>query len=297
MRASQPKSAAALAMVTASEVESAETEATTGLRPCTAPPRVRRTCNFSSSDKVAPSPSEPSATMPAHPFSKSHRQCSAMKRWSIRRSSVKLVVMAGITPFQFISVLLWLRRVLALSHRSTRPSFRRKREKSAAAPNPDSTRKGIVSPVRRSDLDKVPCHSGFEAWLRASPRGREDGSSERPRSGKLSFRPREGSGVPSVAEKYGRDSARSDAAFLVCRINCSPPLGARPRPAPRPRPQPAKTQRLRCPSVRLHRKLPRRSFFENHRPARSHFESDNQAAAIIRCWARDENHKRGNRTG
>src|ERR1022692_659459 len=108
MRASQPRSAAAWARATASEVVSAEMEATTGppLWLWTASTQVHRTCNFSSQDNVAPSPNDPRATIPVQPFSSSHRQCSAMNLWSTPRSSVKLVVIAGITPFQFIDALL-----------------------------------------------------------------------------------------------------------------------------------------------------------------------------------------------
>jgi hypothetical protein len=79
MSPSHPWSAALLANATASDVVSAEIDATTGPRLRTASTEVRRIACFSSNDTVAPSPSEPSATIPEHPLSSSQRLCSAMK--------------------------------------------------------------------------------------------------------------------------------------------------------------------------------------------------------------------------
>src|SRR6202522_3411268 len=73
IRPSHPASAAAFARDTASEVVSAEMEATTGPRPRIALTHARSTPSFSSNDKVAPSPSDPRATIPLQPFSSSQR--------------------------------------------------------------------------------------------------------------------------------------------------------------------------------------------------------------------------------
>src|SRR5579862_4158039 len=103
MRPSHPRSVAAFARATASEVLSAEIAATTGARCSTARTQVRRISSFSANDRVAPSPNDPRAKMPAQPLSRSQRQCSAIKPWSIPRFFVKHVVIAGITPFQFMN--------------------------------------------------------------------------------------------------------------------------------------------------------------------------------------------------
>src|SRR3954468_18980964 len=73
----QPRSLAAFASDTDSEVLSDEMDATRLPCPLTAFPKVRKMSFFSSNESVAPSPNEPKATMPLHPFSSSQRQCSA----------------------------------------------------------------------------------------------------------------------------------------------------------------------------------------------------------------------------
>src|SRR5919197_2015357 len=69
IRASQPASAAAFANITASEVVSAEIDATTGALLFTARAQFRKIAIFSSNARVAPSPSDPRVTMPVQPLS------------------------------------------------------------------------------------------------------------------------------------------------------------------------------------------------------------------------------------
>src|SRR5690606_20564734 len=79
---------------------------------------VRTTATFSSKDRVALSPSEPSGTMPMQPASTCHCACLARKAWSTWPSSVKGVVIAGITPCHMlllISQLLGLTRWMGVA--------------------------------------------------------------------------------------------------------------------------------------------------------------------------------------
>src|SRR5437588_12139048 len=77
--------------------------------PLAAVTHVRRTFIFSSNERVAPSPREPSGTIPVQPASSSQRQCFVINAWSTCRFASKQVVIAGITPFQFIDFLALLR--------------------------------------------------------------------------------------------------------------------------------------------------------------------------------------------
>src|SRR5579871_845326 len=155
MSPSQPESAAIFARATASEVDSAEIAPTTDPRPPTLRTQARKISCFSENDRVAPSPNEPRATTPLQPLSRSQRQCSAMNPRSRLRSVRKHVVIAGITPFHFISLLLLLLVVPQSQNGSLRdcpPSP----EKSAAGPNPAPSRKEPRLPVRISVLGTVP---------------------------------------------------------------------------------------------------------------------------------------------
>ena len=76
----------------------------TGTRSPTARTQVSSTCRFSLAVSVAPSPSEPMGTMPVQPLSTIQRAWSARKPWSMRRSSLNGVVMAGITPRNLIGM-------------------------------------------------------------------------------------------------------------------------------------------------------------------------------------------------
>src|SRR3974390_2036976 len=73
----QPSTVAALASATDSAVLRDEIDATSVPYPLTAFPSVRKMSVFSLNESVAPSPREPKATTPVHPFSSSQRQCSA----------------------------------------------------------------------------------------------------------------------------------------------------------------------------------------------------------------------------
>ena len=77
---------------------------TTGARPPTAFTHVFATAIFSANDSVAASPSEPQHTMPVQPLSIIQRQCLASAAWSTAPLARRLVVMAGMTPFQFMGL-------------------------------------------------------------------------------------------------------------------------------------------------------------------------------------------------
>jgi len=79
IRPEQPDCSASFANVTAPHVESDEIAAMTGLLPATLT-AVFRIAIFSSCSRVAPSPSEPSITRPAHPLPSCHAACCARKR-------------------------------------------------------------------------------------------------------------------------------------------------------------------------------------------------------------------------
>ena len=102
MRPFAPASSAAAAMATASVVLSEAMPSTTGARFPTAATQVRTTAIFSSKESVCASPSEPPHTMPVQPLSIIQRQCTASAGWSTARSASRFVVMAGMTPFQFM---------------------------------------------------------------------------------------------------------------------------------------------------------------------------------------------------
>src|SRR5690606_24206160 len=97
IRPRAPSASQACASFTASPVDSEPMPGITGTSP-SAFTRVRTTATFSSNDSVALSPSEPSGTTPMQPASTCHCACLARKAWSTWPSSVKGVVIAGITP-------------------------------------------------------------------------------------------------------------------------------------------------------------------------------------------------------
>src|SRR2546428_3043656 len=72
--------------------------ATTGARASTARTQVFQSASFSSNPSVAPSPSEPGVTIAVAPASTIQRACRATNSWSMLRSSLNAVVMAGMTP-------------------------------------------------------------------------------------------------------------------------------------------------------------------------------------------------------
>ena len=102
MRPFAPAASAASAIATASVVLSEAMPNTTGARWPTAVTQVRTTAIFSSKESVCASPSEPPHTMPVQPLSIIQRQWTASAGWSTARSAFRFVVMAGMTPFQFI---------------------------------------------------------------------------------------------------------------------------------------------------------------------------------------------------
>src|SRR5262245_17325373 len=59
--------------------------------------------SFSSELSVAASPREPQQTIPVQPLWIIHSQCRPSAAWSTAPDASKFVVIAGMTPFQFIT--------------------------------------------------------------------------------------------------------------------------------------------------------------------------------------------------
>src|SRR5438270_12228425 len=101
------------------------------------------------------------------------------------RSSLKQVVIAGITPFQFIADLLWLARA---GLRAVSPDFPLAPETTAGEPNPDSTGTETEWLVHTPFLGKGPFRSGSVTWLPARTHDPAGGSRARLRTGRSSYR-------------------------------------------------------------------------------------------------------------
>ena len=98
MMPSQPTRSDAWANATHSAVERPAMPATTGTRPAIARTTVSLMRVFSSTESVAASPREPPVTTPVQPQSTSQFTCSASAWWSMVKSSLNGVVIAGMTP-------------------------------------------------------------------------------------------------------------------------------------------------------------------------------------------------------
>src|SRR5580704_360468 len=185
------------------------------------------------------------------------------------RSWLKQVVIAGITPFQFIERLLWWRYAPAQSDPQVQPDFLNVLGILVAVRNPDSSGKGTVPPVPILVPGTVPFRIGSRASPLATSGVAANGNRARPRSGKQSSPPRASRAIAGEDGKFGPACARNAATCAARRIIFPlPSCGRKPRnlrPVPRPTPTPA----LRCRSVRQHRKSLAPRFAESRPPARS----------------------------
>src|SRR5262245_37589445 len=110
--------------------------------------------------------------MPAQPLSSSQPQCPAMKPWSRRQSSAKHVVIAGITPFQFMKDLLCSAAPIP-KDREPCSDLRGAQAKSGGALNPNPSGTGIPLQDHTLFPGRHPFRNGFVAWRHEKSDSRE----------------------------------------------------------------------------------------------------------------------------